>query len=164
MTWQLLILEQELLIILRWPLKCSQVTGKNIKGRNPKVQFFGTPCSSWCNHPSPHHSSSLLCFLLTCSSNELQDRVLPHSLHLQVVSKCTLLMCILRPTSLIILSHIRHFFNAIMHLCKNPILTCSSEMNKNRYCSCTRMKYANTWITPLLLLLIKEAQVLNRKL
>ena len=40
MTWQLLILEKEPPIILRWPQKCSQVTGKNIKGRNPKVQFF----------------------------------------------------------------------------------------------------------------------------
>ena len=40
MTWQLLILEKEPPIILRWPKKCSQVTGKTIKGRNPKVQFF----------------------------------------------------------------------------------------------------------------------------
>ena len=40
MTWQLLILEKEPPIILRWPQKCSQVTGKTIKGRNPKVQFF----------------------------------------------------------------------------------------------------------------------------
>ena len=28
------------LTILIWPLKCSQETGKTIKGRNPKVQFF----------------------------------------------------------------------------------------------------------------------------
>ena len=40
MTWQLLIIEKKPPIILRWPQKCSQVTGKNIKGRNPKVQFF----------------------------------------------------------------------------------------------------------------------------
>ena len=40
MTWQLLILEKEPPMILRLPQKCSQVTGKTIKGRNLKVQFF----------------------------------------------------------------------------------------------------------------------------
>ena len=52
MSWQLLTLEKEPPIILRWPQKCSQVTGKNIKGRNPKVQFFfGTPCIIKALHP-----------------------------------------------------------------------------------------------------------------
>ena len=40
MSWQRLILEKEPPTILRWPQKYSQVTGKTIKGRNPKVQFF----------------------------------------------------------------------------------------------------------------------------
>ena len=40
MTWQLLILEKEPPIILRWPQKCSRVTGKTIKGRNPSIQFY----------------------------------------------------------------------------------------------------------------------------
>ena len=40
MTWQLLILEKDPPIILKWPQKCSQVTGKTIKGRNLKVQFL----------------------------------------------------------------------------------------------------------------------------
>ena len=39
MTWQLLILEKEPLIILRWPQKCSQVTGKTLKSRNARVIF-----------------------------------------------------------------------------------------------------------------------------
>ena len=39
MTWQLLILEKEPPIILRWPQKCSQVTGKTLKGRNTRVIF-----------------------------------------------------------------------------------------------------------------------------
>ena len=62
MTWQLLILEKEPLIIIRWPQKCSQVTGKNIKGRNPKVQFFGGHPVAGIMHISHHaNQPSYLC-------------------------------------------------------------------------------------------------------
>ena len=48
--------------ILKWPLKCSQGTGKTIQVRNPREQFFlGHPVATIQTQPMTVDTAAKLC-------------------------------------------------------------------------------------------------------